>query len=304
MSTALPSAERLRAIGMSVSTAAWDGYDWPEILDSMQRLGIADVELAFIKGYVSEFTDADLNDALARRLVDELARRGQRCTVLSAHIDLGEPGAGESLAVRIRFAAALGARYLITNAASLAGRATFDRDLEGMIDAARAAGVKLLFENPGDGRDNLINAADDLPAFLARLDRAAAGINYDPGNLISHRPALSPEADAQAAIPLSDHLHLKAVTRVADGYRFEALGEGDIDYAPIVAALASRALPFSLELPFRLRRDTQAQPDKLAEPLPLEVIESGVAASLRFMAQHHPGLQANDLSTRSGETQS
>ncbi|WP_456268443.1 sugar phosphate isomerase/epimerase [Kushneria sp. AK178] len=290
MKATLPDAEQMRDIGMAVSTAAWDGYDWPEIFASMARLNIADVELAFIKGYVNEFTDADLNDELARKLCTLMARHGQRCTVLSAHIDLGEPGAAESMAVRIRFAAALGARYLISNAAGLAGREPFEQGLDHMMAAAREAGVKLLFENPGDGSNNLINQANDLPALLARLDTTATGINYDPGNLISHRPALSPVEDALEAIPLSEHLHLKAVSRESDGYRFGALGTGDIDYAPIVEALAARGLPFSLELPFRLRRDAHAQPDKRPEPLPIDEIEQGVAASLRWMAQHHPGL--------------
>ncbi|WP_158521437.1 sugar phosphate isomerase/epimerase family protein [Kushneria konosiri] len=290
MSVELPDAERMRAVGMSVSTAAWDGYDWPDIFSSMARLNITDVELAFIKGYVNEFTDADLNAELAKRLCELMAQYGQRCTVLSAHIDLGEPGAAESMAVRIRFAAALGARYLISNASSLAGREYFEQGLDHMMAAAREAGVKLLFENPGDGSDNVINQASELATLTERLDASVTGINYDPGNLISHRPALSPVDDALKAIPQSDHLHLKAVSRKQDGYHFGALGTGDIDYAPIVEALAARRLPFSLELPFRLRRDEHAQPNKLAEPLPLEEIERGVAASLYWMAQNHPAL--------------
>lgn len=290
MSVELPSAEQMRAVGMSVSTAAWDGYDWPDVFASMARLNIGDVEVAFIKGYVNEFTDGDLNDELAHELRTLMARHGQRCTVLSAHIDLGEPGAAESMAVRIRFAAALGARYLISNAASQAGRDHFERGIDHMMSSAREVGVKLLFENPGDGSNNLINQASELSTLLAQLDASATGINYDPGNLISHRPTLSPLDDALNAIPQSDHLHLKAVSREHDGYHFGALGTGDIDYAPIVEALAARRLPFSLELPFRLRRDEHAQPNKQAEPLPLEEIERGVATSLRWMAQNHPAL--------------
>lgn len=290
MTSERPTASQMRAVGMAVSTAAWDGYDWPEVFASMARLGIGDIELAFIKGYVSEFGDGDLDEALADELLSLMARHGQRCTVLSAHLDPGAPGGIESMAVRIRFARALGATYLITNAADVATSERFEAGLSDMMASARQAGVKLLFENPGNGGDNLINRAADLPALLARLDRSAAGINYDPGNLISHRPALPPVADALEAIALSDHLHLKAVGRDARGYGFGALGTGDIDYAPIVAALARRGLPFSLELPFRLRRDANAQPVKRDDPLSLVEIERGVSASLEWMARHHPGL--------------
>ncbi|QEL12318.1 sugar phosphate isomerase/epimerase family protein [Kushneria phosphatilytica] len=286
------NAKLAEALGLSVSTAAWDGYELPEALASMARLGITGVEIAYIRGYVNEFTDSDLNTALARELRHEMARHGQHCRVLSAHIDLGEPGALESFAVRVRFAAELGADYLITNAASRAGSDRFFANADAMADLAREAGVRVCLENPGDGSDNLLDRAADLPAVLERLDRAVFGINYDPGNLVSHRPALEPVEDALEAVALSDHFHLKAVHRDTEGYRFAPMGQGDIDYVPILAAIAKRRLPFSLELPFRLRRDSHAQPWKGSAPLALETIEQGVTDSLQWLRAHYPGLQS------------
>lgn len=289
MSNASDHAAFAARAGMSISTAAWDGYSLPTALASMGRLGITGIEMAFIKGYVSDFTDADLNAGLARELREEMARHGQHCRVLSAHIDLGEPGALESFRVRVRFAAELGATWLITNAAGRALAPTFFESLGEMTAMARDAGLTVCLENPGDGSDNLINRAADLPAFLQQLDAAVWGINYDPGNLVSHRPDLDVVQDALAAVPHARHLHLKAVGCDPEGYGFKPMGEGDINYRPILQAVAEHQLPFSLELPFRLRRDINAQPLKLPQPLDLDEIERGMSASLRWVRAHYPG---------------
>ncbi|MDV6318225.1 sugar phosphate isomerase/epimerase [Chromohalobacter sp. HP20-39] len=276
---------------ITVSTAAFDGYELPEILASLARCHVNAVEIAFIKGYVNEFTDADLHTAYAREIGAELTRHGQYCPVFSGHIDLGLDGALSSFAVRARFAAELGASHLITNSAARQNATRFFELAPEMAAIARDAGLRICLENPGDGSDNLFNDASDITPLLERLDRNVFGINYDPGNVISHRPGLDPVEDAMAALSQVSHLHLKAVTRDATGYAFGALGTGDIDYVPILAAVAERSptLPFSLELPFRLRRDEQAQPHKFPSRVPLADIEEGITSSLSYVTHHLSG---------------
>ena len=110
-------------------------------------------------------------------------------------------------------------------------------------------------------------------------------VNYDAGNLASHRPQFDVIRDILEAVPYADHLHVKDVTRSDDGYRFCALGEGDIDYRRLLAAVSERApdLSFSLELPFRLRRKPEGKPYKEAQPLPLATIEDKIEHSLSFI---------------------
>ena len=58
-----------------VSTAAYDGYDWETIFTSLARLGIRNVELAFIAGYTEPFSEeyftrenaADLKQRLKKK---------------------------------------------------------------------------------------------------------------------------------------------------------------------------------------------------------------------------------------------
>ena len=153
---------------------------------------------------------------------------------------------------------------------------------------AKENGICILFENPGDGSDNIIDYAEDLASFLADLDTTIFGINYDPGNLISHRPELDPITDALKAVPHCTHFHVKDVLARPDGYSFVPLGNGAIDYEKILKSLYRSNLPFSLELPFRLRRDIQGNPSKLSAPLPLEEIARGVKYSLRWVSERHP----------------
>ncbi|GGW57602.1 hypothetical protein [Vreelandella hamiltonii] len=102
---------------ISVSTAAFDGYGFDAILPSLARCGVKNVELAFIDGYVEAFTDSDFSQDFAHDLSKEMRRYGQQCRYFSGHIDLGLENAASRLEARCRFAAWLGAEFIITNAA-------------------------------------------------------------------------------------------------------------------------------------------------------------------------------------------
>lgn len=273
----------MRALSFSVSTAAYDGYGFDRILPSLARCGVRQVEFAFIDGYVEAFTDADLTLALADDLCREMRGLDQHCRYFSGHIDLGLDNAPARLEARCRFAAALGAQFVITNAATLRNRARFLAHAERIGHIARHHGVRILLENPGNGEPNMLDHAGDIPALMATLDDATFGINYDCGNLLSHQPARAPEADIEQALPLADHFHIKPCRRTADGYDFTELGDSDIDEARVLRALMAAERPFSLELPFRLHRDPQAQPWRDDKPLPLDLIEEKLGRSLEWL---------------------
>ena len=65
-----------------------------------------------------------------------------------------------------------------------------------------------------------------------------------------------------------------------DGIDFVPLGAGDVNDTALVAELLRKNKPFSLELPFRLHRDANAQPWRDEQPLPLDVIEWRISRSL------------------------
>lgn len=269
---------------ISVSTAAFDGYGFDVILPSLARCGVKNVEFAFIDGYVEAFTDSDFTQSFAHDLKSEMRSHGQQCRYFSGHIDLGLENAAARLETRCRFAAWLGAEFIITNAAVREYEHTFFKQADTLAAIARDQGVRILLENPGNGVPNVFNSASDAQMLLERLGDDVFGINYDMGNLLSHAPQLNALDDALTALPLAAHVHLKPCLRQAEGIDFVSFGDGDTDDAALARALLEQGKPFSLELPFRLHRDAGAQPWRDEHPLELDRIESLIVSSLKELA--------------------
>ena len=278
---------------ISVSTAAYDGYGFDVILPSLARCGIRNVEFAFIDGYVEVFTDSDFTAAFAAELKSEMQRHGQQCRYFSGHIDLGIENAAARLEARCRFAASLGASFVITNAATRERAETFFAQADTLAAIAENYGLRILLENPGNGVPNLLDHACDAPLLLERLNSQSFGINYDIGNLLAHRPAREPLEDARAAMNIADHFHLKPCARREGGIDFVPLGAGDVNDTALALELLRQNKPFSLELPFRLHRDANAQPWRDEQPLPLDVIESRISCSLMELSSLHKQLTTN-----------
>ncbi|MBB3937312.1 sugar phosphate isomerase/epimerase family protein [Aureimonas phyllosphaerae] len=270
---------------VSVSAAPYDGYEPAEAFDSLARLGATHVEPAFIVGYTEPFDEAVFTDGRAgayRRLIEA---SGLDCFAMSSHIDLGLPDAVDVFSGRMRFARAIGARIVATNAAARAHELAFLRNMESLLRLADELDVAIALENPGDGSDNLLNTAADGLALVRRFGRERLGLNYDAANTASHRPALEDfAADAIEAMPACIHIHVKDLVRDDNGWHFTAIGEGTIGCGRILDACRERpALPVSLELPLRLHRRPDAQPVRRSEPVPLPEIETALARSLTFV---------------------
>lgn len=269
---------------ISVSTAAFDGYGFDIILPSLARCGVKNIEFAFIDGYVEAFTDSDFTLAFANDLNSEMHRHGQQCRYFSGHIDLGLDNAAARLEARCRFAAWLGAEFLITNAAVREHERTFFKQADTLVAIARDHGVRILLENPGNGVPNVFDSANDAQALLERLGDDAFGINYDMGNLLSHIPQRDALDDAFKALPLADHVHIKPCVRRGDSIDFVPFGDGGTHDVALARALLGQEKPFSLELPFRLHRNASAQPWRDEQPVALDRIESLILCSLMELA--------------------
>jgi len=276
---------------ISISAAPYDGYAFPEILDSLASCGVKYVEPAFIVGYTGAFDESAFTPAQARQYVDWLATSGLQCHAFSSHIDLGREDAVEVFTGRMDFAAALGAKVINTNAAARAWSERFFRNIEPLVRHAEQLGMIIGLENPGDGSDNLINTATDGIALVRQLGHDCVRLNYDAANTVSHRPpgrpgGVIPADDALLAMPYCGHVHIKDAKVTPEGYFFTPLGEGDIGCERIVRGVAGTDLALSVELPLRLHRGPDAQPIRRPEPVPLAEIEAAVRTSLAFVERH------------------
>jgi sugar phosphate isomerase/epimerase len=286
MKPTLPIRDAGRGRIVSVSAAPYDGYPFPRVLESLAACGFTHVEPAFIVGYTEPFDEDAFTAERALQYAAWLKEAGLACHAFSSHIDLGRPDALEVFRGRMNFARAIGARVINTNAAARSNEKRFFTNIEVLARHAEKLDLWIGLENPGDGSDNLLNTAADAAALLDRIGHPRVGLNYDAGNTISHRRDVDPTADALAAMSHCVHTHVKDVRVNADGFFFAPLGEGNIECAKIVEAIAATDLDLSIEIPLRIHRGPDAKPSRNAYRVPLGDIEATLKAALAFVNGH------------------
>jgi sugar phosphate isomerase/epimerase len=286
-----PTGQQMTPRIISFSAAPYDGYEFPRALESLAACGVRHIEPAFIAGYTEAFDESAFTADRARQYAAWLGDSGIGCFAFSSHIDLGRDDAVGVFLGRMDFAARLGARVINTNAAARCSSDRFFQNIEILARHAEQLGMVIGLENPGDGSDNLINTAADGIALIEKLGHQCVRLNYDAGNTISHRPAntaggVDPAADALLAMSHCAHVHIKDVRVTADGYFFTPIGRGEVGCDAIVRALAATAINLSVEMPLRLHRLPNAQPQRRDIPLPLAELEAAIRESLAFVERH------------------
>jgi sugar phosphate isomerase/epimerase len=271
---------------LSINTLIFQGHDIRTALREVAQLGIARVELAFIKGYTPELTDAFFTEEQGRQFRDLLDGFGLTGPAVSAHMDLGADDAVEAFRRRMLFAQALGARHIISNASSRQREARFYHNMERLADCARSMGITICLENPGDGDDHLVDSGRTGAVVVRQIGSAHVRLNYDIGNIfINTRGARRPEEDLADAIPCSAHFHLKDIFADPTGYGYCAIGGGVIDYRAVLRTLAVQApaVPVGIEIPLRLKRGRDFVPWMDPEVPDLQEIRRTLTASLAFV---------------------
>jgi sugar phosphate isomerase/epimerase len=271
-----------------ISTAAFDGYNLATAIAEIAAVDADGVEVAFIEGYTQPFTEETFNQAHADAIRYQLAKHDISCRSFSAHMDLTKPNAVEIFKRRMEFARLLGADTIITNAAPMARKTKFMSNIRELGQIAQSLGLMIGLENPGDGKANVIDTAQQASQVIDEIALDSVRLNYNFGNVISHCfERVKPEEDYRLALPQTGHYHLKDVARKEGGWAFTAIGNGLIDYRTILAAVSKdpRPLSVSLEIPLRLIRATDASPVRSEAPVELHLIREVLKQSMEFVRQ-------------------
>ena len=271
---------------VSISTVAYDGYALEVALRHMAALELKYVEIAYIRGYMDPFGEEAFTDTRARGLESCLRATGLRCHAFSSHLDLGTKGVVDVFKRRMDFAARLGARIVISNAAAKAGEAAFFENITPIAERASSNGLLIALENPGTGPEDLFDTGQAGAELIRRLGIPGIGLNYDFANLISRTGnRIRPEEDLQPALPYCLHVHIKDVAEDprSPGWIHTPIGMGIIDYRTVLTGLRSVDIPLSLEIPLRLRRDPTGSPDRLPLPVTLHRITNVLRQSLAYV---------------------
>ena len=294
----------MRKSSIMVSLVLFDGHPFALAAETLAEIGVQRIEPALIAGYTDPFDEAIFTTKLARSWRSVAAAAGLSCAAFSAHVDIGAPGGAAQVSRRLQFAAELGAKRLVTNAAAAEYREEFFCAMEKLILEAERYGVIIALENPGNGRPNLIDSAESAAELVARFDSPWVSLNYDPGNLLTHQPGLRPEEDVLSLdsrySQILGSLHLKnaALAKTAKGaarvngpngpggyWRFVPLCSGVIDYRKILAH-TQKMVPrpeYSIEIPLRLSREFDGTPRRATKPVKIQRIREVLIESLEWL---------------------
>lgn len=270
---------------VSISGAPYDGYGFPQMLESLKKIGATHVEPAFIVGYTEPFDESTFTEKNAVEYAAWLKEFDIGCFAFSSHIDLGREDAIEVFLGRMDFARSIGARVINTNASARATEKRFYENIAVLAAHADKLDMLIGLENPGDGSDNLLNTASDAQKLLNRIGHPRVGLNYDAGNTISHRPTIDSTQDALDAMQYCLHTHIKNVQVRPEGYFFSPLDAGVADCAAIVQAIRPTNLSLSIEMPLRLHRKSDSKPNRSTDRVPLEKIETELTKAMQFVSQ-------------------
>lgn len=271
---------------ISISSGAYNGHPMHVAFEEVAKLGASHLELIFIHGFSNPFEESFFNPASARQTRAMYDDHGLDCGAFAAHMDLSGPEAVEQFTARMDFCKGIGATYMITYAAPLHLADIFYRNMEVLVRHAEDIGVVIAFENPGDGKRNLIEAARSGAEVIRHFGCEQVKFNYDFGNLTSqYREDVLPHEDFLHVIDDTVHLHVKDSRRTPDGWSYPAIGDGDIDWPTIFGEFERRGqhLPLCLEVPVTMTRDVYGTP-KLAEiPPSLDDIAHTLGKSLDYV---------------------
>jgi len=255
---------------VGVNTAMFDGIDQETTFRIVHETGFNVIELAYNQGYVGNLDPAlfgDENAARVRALFDQYQLRS---VALGCTIDMAGADAVELFRKRIHFAHGIGATYLNTCTARRADYAQLVRNLRALAPIAADHGCVICVENGGDPDYDAFAVVREGRQLLEDVGHEAVAFNVDAGNTVSLRPDVPPIAQALKMIDNMRHCHIKDIKTINGEFFFTAIGQGQLDYRPLLPVLLQHNIPCSLEIPLRMHRQANTMPLRSAEPVPVE----------------------------------
>lgn len=271
---------------ISISSGAYNGHPMHVAFEEVAKIGATHLELIFIHGFSNPFEESWFNAKNARETRALYDAHGLDCGAFAAHMDLSSDQAIEQFIARMDFCKGIGATYMIGYAAPRHCEDIFYRNMETFVRHAEDIGVVIAFENPGDGKRNIIEAARSGAEVIKRLGSDHVKFNYDFGNLMSqYREDILPHEDHLHVIEDTVHLHVKDTIRTKNGWSFPAIGDGEIDFETIFTEYDRRDmhLPLCLEVPVTMTRDVYGIPKMAETPPSLSEIANTLSKSLNYI---------------------
>ncbi|EJJ0038969.1 sugar phosphate isomerase/epimerase [Salmonella enterica] len=258
-------------LNVGVNTAMFDGHDTDIAFATIFKAGFHYVELAYNQGYVGELSPDLFSARHADKILSLLEKHRLATRTLGATMDLAADNAINAFSQRIKFASMIGARRLTVCLGRRADQKLIIERLKMLSDIAAANQCIICIENGGDHNYNVFETAKDGYALLDAVNSPALAFNIDAGNMVSLCPEMDAIAESMAMLPSAAHCHIKDVKVINGEYYFPAIGEGILNYPPLLNALADKKIPCSLEIPLRMHRNMDSYPVRAQTPVPVNL---------------------------------
>lgn len=268
---------------VAVSTVVFDGLDLMLGARILSALGVPEVEVAYIEGYMP-FDEGTFTERAGREVAALFSDHGVSVGAVSAHTDLGRDDSVERLLRRLDFAAGAGVETIVSNTTTAGARSAFMRNVDAALPRFADAGVVLAIENPGHGRGVLVPDGRSGAAVVAEWSTPWLRLNYDIGNAYTYAEGrIDLAADLEAALPFVRRIHLKDVMAAGPDWIFCHLGAGAVGYGTRLSLAPLRGFDLTLEHPIRLWRPNRADPVRRSAIPKQEDVERAITASIRTL---------------------
>lgn len=239
-------------------TSGYRSESYERVLEGLAKAGFRYAEVNTDK----RVNPDDLSEKHLAELRRQLANAGLFPISVAGHSDLVAPDGVEVFKRRMDFAAALGARIVNTGSGHTETDAEVERFfavMPALIKHAERSGIVIAFETHG----GLTGTGPDCRRTLERLGSPMCKVNYDTANVIYYRDT-RPESDIHTIADQVVHVHLKDKVGGQWALTFPPVGEGNIDFASVVATLSASGYvgPYSVEIEVEGER-TPAEEDAL-----------------------------------------
>jgi sugar phosphate isomerase/epimerase len=228
-------------------TNSYHTYSFEEALAGIAEAGYRGVELSAVPGWTEHVVlDGPQDEVRAR-----LDHHGLEAVSLSGHSDLTTKDGLAHGIKAVEWAGDFGLPIVNT---AIGGHWSEDEDesaflgnIDTLADAAKAAGVVVALEIHGD---IMASGAKTLP-LMERIGREEIRVNYDTANCEFYGDVAAVD-DVASIAPYLAHCHLKDKVGGARVWNFPAPGEGHVDFAAVLKALADAGFtgPYGVEIEF------------------------------------------------------
>lgn len=215
-------------------------------LKDIASLGFTGVELMSIPFWFDHVLPEKYNLEKRQKIFSLLSDLNLSTPALSAHCELGKAEGGEQLSNRIKLAASLGIKLVLTGGGNLQGSdesGIFHESLAKAIAVAEEEGIVLLLETGGP----VLSSGVKVKKVIEQYNSQFLQIAYDPAN-VALWGSVDPATDIFEVLGNIKHVHIKEYKPGCTWH--PPLGEGQIDFNSLFALLkeANYSGSFSIEI--------------------------------------------------------